>query len=305
MYDESVAAGDGTLPSKPLLSVLCLTYNHERFLAQALESMLMQRTNFQFEGGVGEDFSNDATAKVLERYAAHYPDKIKPLWTTVNLGMVENMRRTQALCRGRYIAICEGDDYWVDPYKLQKQVDFLEENAEYVLCFHDAVTLREGKLDHRPQLGRRFRREASARELTAGRPISTLTVCYRNVLKDIPIQFDRVPMLDICLWSLLGQYGKGAYLSDITPAVYRAHQGGAVSSQSEGRRFRMAMATSSILSNYWDTQGKREAAKLTAFSSVFYGVCQLQFSDLTKIAAFALAMPIVRNVLRVFRGRRI
>ena len=260
---------------EPLVSVLCLAYNHELFLAQALDSFLMQRTSFNFEIVVGEDYSQDGTASILAAYAQRFPGKIRPLWAEQNLGMVANMRRTQAACRGKYIAICEGDDYWTDPEKLQKQVDFLQSNPEYVLSFHDALVLVNGVIEPMPQLPGRFRRDASAMELLTGRPLSTLTVCYRNVMKTIPADFDRVPMLDLCLWSLLGEHGKGKFMPNIEASIYRVHSGGAVSTKTQDAKYRMTLMTYAALSEYWRRRGNTEVARRLMNQAVLMGIKQL------------------------------
>ena len=110
--------------NKPLLSIASITYNHEQFIAQAIESWLMQKTSFEIEIIIGEDCSTDNTRAIIEKYRKLHPDLIKLIISESNVGMMPNFIRTLAACRGKYIALCEGDDYWTDPYKLQKQVDF-------------------------------------------------------------------------------------------------------------------------------------------------------------------------------------
>jgi len=119
-----------------MVSVCCTTYNHKQFIAQTIESFLMQQTNFQFEIVVGDDCSTDGTSAVLETFKKKYPTKIKVLSPPKNMGAHYNTIKTANTCKGKYIALCDGDDYWTDPYKLQKQVDFLEQNPEYVICCH-------------------------------------------------------------------------------------------------------------------------------------------------------------------------
>ncbi|MFN3555778.1 MAG: glycosyltransferase [Bacteroidales bacterium] len=122
----------------PVVSALMITYNHEPFIAQAIEGVLMQETNFKVELVIGEDCSTDGTRQICETYAAQYPDQIRLLPSEKNLGMMPNFIRTLQACEGKYIALCEGDDYWTDPLKLQKQVDFLEVNDRYVAVFHNS-----------------------------------------------------------------------------------------------------------------------------------------------------------------------
>lgn len=112
-----------------------ITYNHERYIANAIESVLSQRTNFRLELVIGEDCSTDETAEICRKYADANPDIIQLITEPKNLGPFENGIKTLARCRGKYIAWCEGDDFWTDNLKLQKQVDLLERNPEASFCF--------------------------------------------------------------------------------------------------------------------------------------------------------------------------
>lgn len=120
-----------------LCSVLMITYNHEKYIAQAIDSVLMQKTNFDYEIVIGEDCSTDRTREIVLEYKAKHPGKIRLLLQEKNVGMMQNFIDTLKACTGKYIALLEGDDYWTDPYKLQKQVDILEAHPEYSLCFTD------------------------------------------------------------------------------------------------------------------------------------------------------------------------
>lgn len=120
-----------------MVSVDMITYNHEKFISQAIEGVLMQKTNFRYELVIGEDCSSDNTSNIVKAYARKYPDIIKARCNSINLGMTANGLMTVQECKGKYMAICEGDDYWTDPYKLQKQVDFLEGNPDYGLVHTD------------------------------------------------------------------------------------------------------------------------------------------------------------------------
>jgi glycosyltransferase involved in cell wall biosynthesis len=119
------------------LSVCMITYNHENFISEAIESVLNQHTNFQVQLVIGEDCSTDNTRAICENFAKKNPDKILLLPVTDNLGMMKNFVRTFNKCDGDYIAFLEGDDFWTDESKLQKQVNFLKKNPDYSLCFHN------------------------------------------------------------------------------------------------------------------------------------------------------------------------
>ncbi len=125
-----------------LVSICCLTYNHEAYLRDTLEGFLMQKVDFPIEILVNDDASTDGTRAILREYAEKYPDLIRPFYQDVNLysqGKDLCLEVLYPAARGKYIALCEGDDYWTDPDKLQMQVDFLEAHPEYTACVHDTI----------------------------------------------------------------------------------------------------------------------------------------------------------------------
>ena len=127
---------------RPKVSVMIITYNHEKYIAQALESVLMQQTDFHFEINVIEDASTDRTQEIVMRYVRQYPDIVKPFFNAKNIGFKvtqKNFYRGYLTLTGDYLAILEGDDYWTSPHKLQKQVDFLEANPDFALCGHNTI----------------------------------------------------------------------------------------------------------------------------------------------------------------------
>ena len=128
----------------PLVSVCVTTYNHAKYIAQALESILSQRTSFGVEIVVGDDCSSDDTVAICQRYAEQYPDRVRLLTTPRNMGMRANYRRTIEAARGEYIAICDGDDFWCDDEKLQLQVAELEKDRKVGLCYSRSKRFYEG-----------------------------------------------------------------------------------------------------------------------------------------------------------------
>ena len=151
-----------------LLSVVVITYNHGRWIRQCLDGIIMQQTDFPVEIIVHDDASTDGTADIIRQYAAEHPDTIVPLLRTENqYNRHRNFNRILSdcfdRCRGEYIAICEGDDYWTDPRKLQRQVDFLRNHHDFSLCFHNATVFSPSE-EPKP-FARLENREYSAREL--------------------------------------------------------------------------------------------------------------------------------------------
>lgn len=131
---------------EPLLSVVTITYNHEPYIAKCIEGVLMQKVNFPIEFIIAEDCSTDGTRAICEDYARRFPDVIRLVLSEKNVGALPNERRALGMARGRYVALCEGDDYWTDECKLQKQVDFLESNPDYTICFHNRMVEKSGKV---------------------------------------------------------------------------------------------------------------------------------------------------------------
>ena len=241
----------------PLLSIVCLTYNHAAFIKETLEGFIRQETNFPFEVVVHDDASTDSTAAVIREYAARYPHLIKPIYQRENQYSkgVPFSTRLFAQAGGKYIAYCEGDDYWTDPRKLQIQVDFLEAHRDYVMTYHDAFMFNSQGIVRSPHLTGKYRKDASALQLQQARPISTLTVCFRNVLMELPPELHSVEVLDICWWSLLGAHGKGKFIEEIKPAAYRVHEGGIFSMRSSKQRIQMTTHAYYSLALYYQRIG--------------------------------------------------
>jgi glycosyltransferase involved in cell wall biosynthesis len=247
---------------KIMVSVYMITYNHEQFISQAIEGVIMQQTNFPLELVIGEDCSTDNTRKICMEYQTKYPDIIRLLLPEKNIGMQQNSMKTFQSCIGKYIAICEGDDYWTDPYKLQKQVDFLESNEEYIITYHDFISLNtENNLLAESQYPDECKIDFSASELKRGAYILTLTLCFRNIIKEFPQEMYNITNGDTFLIALLGQYGKGRYCNDIKPAVYRLHQGGVWSSAGENLKRKYHRNTFKQLSKYFNRVGDIETSE--------------------------------------------
>lgn len=213
---------------KPLVSVKTITYNHEKYIAQCIEGILNQKTNFDFEYIIGEDCSTDKTMDVIQEYAAKYPDIIRVITSEQNVGATLNDQRTDDACRGKYVAFCEGDDYWTDPYKLQKQVDFLEANPNYGLVHTNFSCQKGDKLLKGFRDGQNLPSGNILSDLIRGNHIATASVCMRNdLLQSIrigePIRKHNWRMGDYPLWIESAARMKVHYLEDDT-ITYRIHE---------------------------------------------------------------------------------
>ena len=210
---------------KPLLSVLIITYNHEKYISDAIESVLMQKCQYPVEIIIGDDFSSDKTREICSDYAQKFSN-IKLLPSEKNIGITPNFIRTSQACTGKYIAMLEGDDYWTDPYKLQKQVDYLIANPEFILCFHNRNHQEGNVISDKLHCDYGQEKHFIQDEILFAR-IHTLTVMFRNILKEHPFpkEFSGLPLYDFALWAYLSLFGKAAYL-DFVGATYRLHDKG-------------------------------------------------------------------------------
>lgn len=243
----------------PLVSICCQTYNHKNYIRKAIESFLMQKTNFPIEIFLRDDASTDGTAEIVKEYSEKYPDLINPLIYTENQWQkgvspfFDNAKRA----RGKYIALCEGDDYWTDPYKLQKQVDFLENNPDYGLVYtlYDAYyeSEKEVKSFTKDEL-HIFKKGEVFEELLKNDFIGTLTVVVRsNYLKDALAKLNsnvyRWKMGDYPLWLEIAKYHKIGFIN-ISTAVYRIHAK-SVSSHHDKIKFLEFQLSAYDLRNYF------------------------------------------------------
>lgn len=207
-----------------LVSIWCTAYNHESYIRQCLEGFVMQKTNFKFEAIVHDDASTDSTAAIIMEYAEKYPDIIQPIFQIENQYSQKHINMMQTFfmprAKGKYIALCEGDDYWTDPYKLQRQVDFLENHHDYSLSAENALRLylSTNKVE---KFSDRDSGDVLVDELIIIRQFATASVLFRKKALVIP---DNVNVYDTFLWCLIAQSGKIHYL-DIVSSVYRDGSG--------------------------------------------------------------------------------
>lgn len=245
-------AGD---PSTPLVSILCHTYNHEGFLRDALNSFLMQETSFPFEIIVNDDASTDETRVILSQYKEKYPKIIKLILHSDNQYSrgKKPLSFTYPEAKGKYVAICEGDDYWLDKNKIQFQFDLLENDKNLVVCYHDTVSVD----NNNKYIGAtKVNKKGYSSERMAESPfIPTLTRFFRRVelewlhLNGLPVAMDFV------LTSYLSRYGGAGYVEGVLPGVYRLHEGGVWSLQSNLYQKRNAVDAMLFLAHRYDIEG--------------------------------------------------
>ena len=209
-----------------MVSVLCTTYNQESYIRKCLESLVGQETDFAYEILVHDDASTDRTADIIREFENAYPDKIRPIYQTVNqysqgINIIDTILTPQA--KGRYIAICEGDDYWTDPYKLQKQFDALEAHPEVDMCAHGAVLVKEDT----EEVLREIRPSDCDRVLTTeevilgdGGYLATNSLFYRVDLAKNSVTFCKLFPLDYSL-QIMGSLRGGIWYLAESMSAYR------------------------------------------------------------------------------------
>ena len=205
-----------------MVSVLMLSYNHERTIARAIEGVISQKTGYKYELIIGDDHSPDNSATIIREYAEKHSDKIVAICREKNIGAMKNLRDLMSRSRGKYIAVCEGDDYWIDNLKLEKQISFLEQNTDYCACYTKCKMTVDGKEASYP-----FANSDSVSVddmLNNGevKRYATCTLVYRNLYRNQPQLLDYFlegKIGDIIIQTLAVKNGKIKYLEDVT-AVY-------------------------------------------------------------------------------------
>ena len=206
------------------VSVICPTYNQQSYLGETIRSIVSQQTNFKFELIIGDDASSDATSKLVHKYIKKYPDKIIYIKRNKNIGSMKNLKELLILSKGKYISICEGDDYFTDINKLQTQYDYLQKNKDVSLCFHPVKIINQNNefLDIYPRKNNRIKKNLVT--LTNWNFIQTNSVMYRNLntYKKIPTNINPGDWYVHLYHAKCGRIG---FINKIM-SVYRKHDKG-------------------------------------------------------------------------------
>ena len=216
----------------PYVSVLLVTFNHERYIAEAIGSVMAQDAPFPFEVVVSDDHSTDSTADVIRACAERYPGRIRPFFNSHNLGTARNFLQTLQECRGRYVALLDGDDFWLSPAKLRRQVELLDRHPGIAICCGRARVFYEDGQKEPWEYPISNRTIFTIQDLIRENLIPTCTSVFRlGLLLDIPEWLSSLKFTDWALHTLLAQYGDIALLPE-TLAAYRVHNSGVASSMS-------------------------------------------------------------------------
>jgi glycosyltransferase involved in cell wall biosynthesis len=231
MTPRTPAAPNSPVPRgpSPKVSVSMVTYNHEKFIGQAIESVLMQKTDFPFELVIGEDCSSDRTREIVRNFQDRHPSVVHPLLWEYNLGGIENYVETLRACRGEYVALLDGDDYWTSSLKLQKQVEFLDSRPDFVICYHDVLKFHDDGRAESRLISERVKRIETLEDLLAVCPPSCSVMYRRGLFDDFPEWFHGVELGDWALHIMNARRGRIGYMDEVM-AAHRLHGGGVYSS---------------------------------------------------------------------------
>lgn len=242
--EESIV--EGKIPTNrqtPTVSIIVITFNHEKYIAKTIESIMIQETDFLFELVIANDASTDSTNAIIENCIKKHSkgNLIRYIHREKNVGMIANFISALNQCTGKYIAMCEGDDFWTDTYKLQKQVGFLEANDDFTICFHKILILTDGHLQE-DYITRVPGETTGQTELLRTNYIHTVSAVFRNILGNLPAWFNSAMPGDYPLWMLLtNNGGKIKYINE-TMAVYRVHNNSVWSMQDGNNKYEQPIA---------------------------------------------------------------
>lgn len=219
-----------------LVSVCTITYNQEKYIEKAIESILLQEADFDFELVIGEDCSIDKTREICISYKNKYPEKLKLIQNETNIGASKNIINVISNCTGKYIAICEGDDYWTDPYKLQKQVDYLEANPEYSATCHQTEIIYEKNPEKKELYFQSNKRFLTKKDIIQSTSIHINSIVFR---KEALMKYDiknAKHLVDHALFILIAQSGKFKVFPEVM-SVYRKHANGIAGTSIPGKAY--------------------------------------------------------------------
>jgi glycosyltransferase involved in cell wall biosynthesis len=291
--------------NKPLVSIACIAYNQSNYIQEALDGFLMQKTNFPIEIIIHDDASTDGTAEIIRKYEEKFPDIIKPIYQVENQytkGEGIMIPFVYPKCNGKYIALCEGDDYWTDPYKLQKQVDFLEVNEEYGLVHTNYKVVGQNQNSVFKYKRGLLSGDMFEKILKYQYNIVTATVLFRtSVYKSIECEYSKMKfqMGDLPLWLTLSHVSKFKYLEDVT-TTYRVLCN-SVSHPDDIEKLISFRLNTVAIRQYFSSKYNVEFNKKNALSCVYAQIIKDAYIKKNNLIAVQYYIKMIRaNLLSLF-----
>ena len=258
MLPQKELAGSGAPPgavaTPPLVDINLITYNHEKFVARAIESVLEQQANFAYRLIIGDDCSTDNTQSIIRSYAQQYPERIQTLLALEHRGLGRQDRiglQVLRLSTAKYIALLDGDDYWTDRQKLQKQVNALEQDPDSAICFHDVRVFYEDGSRETGNSGSPSQKNIfTLEDLLVDNFMQTCSVMFRNnLIRKLPNWYRKSIIGDWPLHVMVAQYGKIRYLDEVM-AAYRIHRSGVWSAELSASKLKESIKVLGKLNRY-------------------------------------------------------
>jgi glycosyltransferase involved in cell wall biosynthesis len=282
-----------------LVDIPMCVYNHDKFIAQAIEGVLMQQTTFKYRLLIGEDASTDRSREIIKHYLDKYPEKIQVFFHEKNLGASQNSRILLAECNAKYIALCDGDDYWTDPFKLQKQVDIFAKDSDCSLVFHNTLDVKNDgsapKYCH--DLKDRFYIQDFIHFLYA----RTVSMVFRNPEQGWPKEFQYMRVADWPMAIWITQYGSARYIPEVM-AAYRIHDGGVYTTWDLNRKTIHVFESFLLLSKAMGTESKplvTEKLNELSFSYFFGSIRIFYFKGIVIGFWYILRSPFALKIRKI------
>ncbi|MDQ7062045.1 MAG: glycosyltransferase [Sulfurimonas sp.] len=285
-----------------LVSICCVAYNQENFIEETLKSFLMQETNFAFEVLIHDDASTDKTAEIIKKYTKKYPNIIKPILQTENQfskGKLVNLEYNLSRVNSVYIALCDGDDYWTNQEKLQKQVDFLENNSTFIGCSHNTKILEEDKNVEDRVVNNILKDIFTIEDFTKGEIyFHTSSMMYRNDKNmDKVLKYLELHRGDWYISIVFSQYGPIKYIDEVM-SVYRIHDKGVWSLLNEEEKIVKNLKAIIDFNKIFDYKYEENFLNLfTRISSQNIQACEELFEGLNKEDAIKLIKVAYLNII--------
>ena len=297
----------------PLVSVIMPTYNHEQHIAQAIESVLVQECNFSYQLIIGEDFSTDKTREICQSFEDQYSDKIILLPSYKNLGLVLNYKQLFDACKSKYVAILEGDDYWIDKYKLQKQIDVMEGDSNIGLVHTRSCSLYENgemKVNTHLKQSNKYGYELYKDYYLGKYSIVPLTVCFRKAIFDEFVDYNfcienQLSTIDNFIFPEMMVHTKVHFIDEIT-GHYRILSN-SISNSKNLSKYRKWFTKNKIALDYFmikyplDSISKKKVYNQCYFNGIDIGLQNKNF-EFSKINAKNISIINLKSFFYYFLG---